>query len=296
MTIQSRPRGRPSRYAEYDAMEANLLSGASKRPKYLNGIGVFKGKSSSTVWAKITLPHGATLKGRIHAPGSSVEIKLGKRSSWDWAQLEAERDRLQGLADRGEPLEEKPAVTFAEYAEDWLERKKSTVKDHIVAKGHVRKKLCPTFGGKALDQITPADVNRWIGERSAEVKPTTVKRYMSTLNAILNDALKSGLIVDNPASKADKIRGIESRERFVTPEEWKQILKTIDEIQAQQEANKERYPRQIRGWLKPYVVWAYHSGMRRSEILALTWQNVRQMKDDLVTIEVCILRMGSRVT
>src|SRR5690606_7298839 len=130
---------------------------------------------------------------------------------------------------------------------------------------------------KALNAITVADVNRWIGKQSAKVKPGTVQRQLATFNAIMNDAVRSGIIERNPSDRADRIKGIEPRQRFVTEDEWQGILKAADKIEREQEADKERKPQQIRGWLRHYVVWAYESGMRRAEIHGLTWDRVRNV-------------------
>ncbi len=90
-------------------------------------------------------------RGRSIPAGGSVEHKLGKRASWDWPRLIAERDRFQGLADRGEPLEAVEVDTFATYAQGWLDRKKPVLKGYGVTKGHVVSALNPTPGRKALD-------------------------------------------------------------------------------------------------------------------------------------------------
>jgi integrase len=136
-----------------------------------------------------------------------------------------------------------------------------------------------------------ADVNHWIGKQSAKVKPGTVQRQLATFNAIMNDAVRSGIIDRNPSERADRIKGIEPRQRFVTDEEWQIILKAADKIELEQEGNKESRPQQIRGWLRHYVVWAYESGMRRAEIHNLTRDQVRKVGDETV-IEVVSTKTG----
>ncbi|HQA17713.1 MAG TPA: site-specific integrase, partial [Novosphingobium sp.] len=125
----------------------------TKRPLYFDGIGFFKGANGCTVWVKLKLPRGGMFKGRSIPPGGAVEMKLGKRASWPWPELIAERDRLQGLADRGEPLEEVTVPTFGKYADEWLERKKTQLRSFGVTKGNVNTALKPTFGSKALNAI-----------------------------------------------------------------------------------------------------------------------------------------------
>ncbi len=292
MTDARRPVGRPGRYAKYEALEASLPAKMEKRPMYCDSIGLFRGSRSSTAWIKIRLPHGGVYKGRSVPAGGAVEHKAGNRASWTWQQLESERDRLQGLADRGEPLETVQAQSFADYATDWLKRKKSTLKGYSVTKGHISSVLTPTFGNKALDAITVGDVNRWIGKQRTVLAPATVQRQLSTFNAIMNDAVRNGLIEQNPATRADKIRGIEARQRFVTDDEWETIVATCERIEREQEERRELMPQEKRGWLRHYIVWAYHSGMRRSEILGLTWANVRTVDAGHTVVEVLHSKNG----
>ena len=286
MTKPKLPVGRPGRYARYEQLEASLPAVMTKRPVYCDGIGLFRGSKSTTVWIKVRMPHGGVYNNRTVPVGGSIEHKVGNRASWTWAQLESERDRLQGLADRNEPLEAAHVATFTTYANEWLEQKKSTLKSFGVTQGNVKRSLIPHFGKKALNAITVSDVNKWIAKKRATLKPGTVQRELNTFNAIMNDAVKSDVIERNPATRANKIRGVEARQRFVTEKEWKVILQTCEGIEQKHEDKKEQTPHRIRGWLRHYVVWAYNSSMRRAEILALTWDNVREVDAEHIVVEV----------
>ena len=292
MTEPKRPIGRPGRYAKFEQFEAALPPVTGKRPVYCDGIGLYKGTTGCTVYLKIRMPLGGIHNGGMVPIGGSLEIKKGKRASWTWQELIEERDRLQKLADHGEALEAAQVPTFATHAGEWLERKKSTLKSFGVTQGNVNRSLIPAFGKAALDAITVGDVNKWIGKKRATLKPGTVQRELNTLNAILNDAVRNGLIERNPATWADKIKGVEARQRFVTEKEWKTILETCERIEREQEDKKEQSPHRIRGWLRHYVAWAYNSGMRRAEILALEWDNVREVDKDHTAVEVLNSKSG----
>ena len=134
-------RGRPRKYAEYDALLASLPKPMTKRPKYVNGIGVFRGSKGDTAWIKVRLPQGGAYKGKSYRTGDAVEIKLGHLSSWSWEQLEAKRDDLQGRADRGEQLEDQAPVVFEEWATRWLERARSRLRSHKLVEVHLK---CPS--------------------------------------------------------------------------------------------------------------------------------------------------------
>lgn len=286
MAVTNRPVGRPGRYAEFEVFEAGLPNLMTKRPEYRHGIGLFRGARDFTVWVKIRCPRGAVWRGRHIVPGEALEIKIGKRASFGWFEMIAERDRLQGLADKGLPLEKAKVPTFAEYAQEWLDRKAATLRSFGVTKGNVVAALNPTFGKCELGVVGVGDVNRWIGKQREKLKPSTVQRQLNTFNAIMNDAVRNGIIPRNPADQADKIKGIEPRLRVVSEVEWEKIIKTAEELEKEQEDEREQKPHQIRGWLRHYVVWAYNSGMRRSEILGLTWHNVRAVEGRATLIEV----------
>lgn len=286
MQRPNRPVGRPGRYAKFERFEADLPHLMTKRPAYCDGIGLFKGASGCTVWLKVRMPLGGVYNGRTIPIGGSVEVKKGKRASWTWQELVEERDRLQRLADHGEPLEATQTPTFAAHAEEWLERKKTTLKSFGVTQGNVNRSLAPAFGKMTLDAITVGDVNWWISKKRATLKPATVQRELNTFNAIMNDAVKNGLIDRNPATWADKPKGAEARQRFITVDEYKTILATCERIERAQEEKSEQTPHRIRGWLRHFVSWAYNSGMRRAEILALQWHNVREVDEDHTVVEV----------
>lgn len=269
--MATKPRGRPRKYAEYDQLVTNLPKGMAKRPKYVNGIGVFKGAKSETAWIKIRLPHGGVYNGRSYAKGASVEIKLGNLASWSWQALEAKRGELQGKADRDEPLEQEAKQLFEDYAADWLERLKKRTKGHETAEVHLNAHINSVFGKKTLDAIRVQDFNSYISKRLDLVKPSSVKREIDTLNAILNDAVNAGHIDSNPGKHADKIKGITPRQRFLDAKEIVTLL-----TKAEKTAD----------WLPDFILWCLHSGMRRGEVLALQWSDIRDVSDELQIVQV----------
>jgi hypothetical protein len=200
-------RGRPARFSEYDQLEASLPPALGKRPRYLNGIGVSRGSRGLTAWLKLRLPHGGFLKGKTYAPNASVEIKVGSLNSWSWERLVAKYDELQGRADRGDPLEDAPDTAFAGYAHEWLVRAQGRIRKNSSDDMAIRKHLIPAFGKLGLRQISTAEINRWLAKRRLTAKPGTVQREFNTLRAILNDAVRSGLIEKSPTQSADPIRG-----------------------------------------------------------------------------------------
>jgi len=168
-------------------------------------------------------------------------------------------------------------VTFGWLAEEWLTRAENRVSAHETARIHVRRHLVPAFGTVALRQLSSLEINRWIARRLKSAAPGTVKRQFNTLRAILNDAVRSGLIEKSPCRNADPIRGTVARQRFLTLEELVGLLAI---------AEKEA------GWLSDFILWAVHSGMRKGEVQALVWSDIRELGPDRVLIQIRHTKSG----
>jgi len=255
-------RGRPRRFAEYEDLISGLPESAMKRPRYVNGIGVFRGSRGDTAWLKIRLPNGGIYKGKHQPHGTALEIKLGSLASWSWEELEAKHRELQRKADHGEPLEEAPAVLFSDWAQSWLDNARTRLRSYPIVKVHVERHLVPWFGTMPLGSITAQDINRWSSERLGQVKPATVKRELATLGSILGEALRAGHLTGNPSADASPIRGVVGRQRFLDGDELVRLLAAAGDVE---------------DWLADFVLWSVHSGMRKSEVRSLAWSDVRDL-------------------
>tara|TARA_R110000787_G_scaffold285320_1_gene400665 strand:+ start:239 stop:1426 length:1188 start_codon:yes stop_codon:yes gene_type:complete len=267
--MPTKPKGRPRRYARYEVLLEGPRKADEKRPRYVDGIGVYRGARSDTAWIKIRLPRGGTYKGKYHAANSSLEVKLGQLSSWSWDELEAEQTEWQRKADHGEALDGSDDVLFKDWAEGWLKRVQNQLKGLSVAKAHVKKHLVPTFGNKPLSAITNRDVRSWVDERLTVAKPSTVHRERGTLSSMLSDAVRSGHIETNPCLGTGPIRGITGRQRFLDGRELAKLLKAAKDTD-------EAFP--------DFIMWCVHSGMRKGEVMALKWRHIRDLKNGRVVV------------
>jgi integrase len=131
------------------------------------------------------------------------------------------------------------------------------------------KRLATAFSGKRLTEITPADIERYKMLRQASVdshghypKPATINRELACLKAMFNVARKGllhlpgGMPNDNPVSSVKFFEEHNIRDRILTAEEFQRMLDASPE------------------YLKPILHCAYYTGMRRGELLALTWDKV----------------------
>ncbi len=98
-----------------------------------------------------------------------------------------------------------------------------------------------------------------------------MKRQFNTLRAILNNAIRAEHIEQNPCRHADPIRGAVGRQRFLNGSEVVRLLVAAESVA---------------DWLPDLILWAIHSGMRKGEIRALQWQDIRNIDNGRVIVLV----------
>ena len=131
------------------------------------------------------------------------------------------------------------------------------------------KRLATVFTGKRLSEITPMEIERYKTLRLTSMdrsgrhpKPATVNRELACLRSMFNVARKGlihlpgGVLSENPVSSVKFLDEHNIRDRVLTAEEFQRMLRASPE------------------YLKPILHCAYHTGMRRGEILELTWDRV----------------------
>ncbi len=125
------------------------------------------------------------------------------------------------------------------------------------------KVLSEYFGGKRLSQITPWLVDKYkskrlkdVSRRKGTVSKATINRELACLKKMLSYAVGEKWLASNPLSGYKLFREVQNRVRFVSPVEFKKVYN------------------QAAVTLKPILLIAYNTGMRRGEILKLKWADV----------------------
>jgi integrase len=146
--------------------------------------------------------------------------------------------------------------TFGEMSKKYLEKHAHSRDDYTI------KPLTEFFGERTLAQITTPLVAEYQDDRLEEVKEATVYQELSLLRRMFNIARKRWRWVkDNPVSDGDlsfSVGNRNARDRWLTIEEEQILL--------------EKATNPV--WLRTLLITALHTGMRRGEILALTWKDV----------------------
>jgi len=113
------------------------------------------------------------------------------------------------------------------------------------------------FGEKYLSEITPFLIEGFKAQRMKVVKPATVNRALACLKSMFNRAITwKKFRGDNPVKAVKFFKEESGRLRFLEKYEIAQLLENCN------------------SYLKPIVILALNTGMRRGEIYNLQWQDV----------------------
>ena len=227
-------------------------------------------KGKVTWWARITYTDPVT--GKRHDRQRRAESKSHAK---DLVQdLIAEVDKTGGRSLAKEHMTfldlatyfEKEYLKPAEYVDG---RKVAGVRSIVPAKANV-KALKDHFGMRLLRGITHSDIRefrmiRLVTKTKAKKQRSiaAVNRELEKMRRLLNIAEREGWILRNPMRSGDPLISMadeRKRERIVTREEELRLLAACE----------NRY----RKHLRPILICALDTGMRRGEILGLKWSDV----------------------
>jgi integrase len=149
-------------------------------------------------------------------------------------------------------------ILFKKFADDFVEtyskqNKKSWRRDEAALKN-----LKSFFKDEMLQDIGPERVEKYKAKRKDKdgVSPATVNRELACLKTLFNKAVEWGRIENSPLRKVKRLREIKRKERILSDVEMAWLIQTASDH------------------LKPFLVVALNSGMRKNEILSLRWSDI----------------------
>jgi len=159
-------------------------------------------------------------------------------------------------------------VKFEDFADEYLEKHcKTNNKSWLKSDYFNLKGLKKHFIGKYLHEITPKDIEDYRAERIKEVSKSTVNRALNCLSSLFNRAIEWDKATSNPMAKVKPYKVSGKRLRFLEKEEVNKLLLAIDQLTLTNKHNQYTH-------LKPIVIVALHTGMRKGEILGLKWHDI----------------------
>ena len=164
----------------------------------------------------------------------------------EWKVKEAERQK------RGDP--------FTDIADEWWDQ----ARDDLAAstqRGYkpALERSKSHFGSMAVQSITPADVSSFLRSeaRKNKMADKTARTQLMVCSMIFRYAVQSGLIPFNPARDLEVPRNLKKERRDIASDE---DIKRV----------KEHYDAPFGA----FAYWCLYTGLRRNELLALSWDDV----------------------
>jgi len=156
-------------------------------------------------------------------------------------------------------------ITVYQYLQEWLSIKKNISEESKkVYTFFINKHVKDGFGSILLQKVTVHDLKKFISKLSEkDLSESTIKKIYNILQTAFNTATKEELIIKNPFAQLDK--GYKPIAKKTIVEFW-----TKDEV-------KEffsRYEKSEDPRIKILYTLAIYTGMRRGEILGLSWKNI----------------------
>ena len=165
------------------------------------------------------------------------------------------------------------SVTVAEYLAGWIERKRAKVRVSTwrTAESYVRVYLIPALGRRPLARLTAADVDAALASFQRDGRPAvagdkrprrpvsavTARHVRSVLRHALSDAQKAGIVGRNAASDAAPPYAEHRPITYLSARDLGRLLDATADTD-----------------LGPLYSLAATTGLRRGELLGLTWTDV----------------------
>jgi len=175
-------------------------------------------------------------------------------------------DLAAGRDPKAEERRLKASISLNEFAEQFfannkVSKKQSTLAyERLIYDKHVR----PTLGKMKLNTIERRDIRNWVTRR--QNIGGGVGRVFSLVKAILNYAVNQEIVPNgqNPCSGI-KLPPATERNRFLSTEELRRLMRVLDEGEADQTVQK---------YMAALIKLAPLTGARKNELLSAKWSYV----------------------
>jgi integrase len=211
-----------------------------------NGDGIYTRKDRPGYWISYKDADGRRRRRKIEASNKTKASEL--RSGYVSRE---ETAKAYGVRPAG-------PETLSDVAQQYLAHQKARISagNYVREYGIVEDHIKPFFASE-LRAIRRATVQRYVTERCGKVSNATVAKELNVLKHLLRLAVEVWeYIPANPAYGVKPPKPAPGRLRYLQPGELRTVL----------EASPP--------WLRPIIVLAVATGMRRSEILRLRWLDV----------------------
>jgi integrase len=127
---------------------------------------------------------------------------------------------------------------------------------HVMKSDIGYRRVQERFGGRRAETITAAEVERWRDELRKQLAPATVNLHLTLLAAVLHRAVRNRKLDPSAVPAIRKLKTNNARLRYLTDEEEGRLLEALPDS------------------FRPLITVAIHTGMRKGELLNLSWDEV----------------------
>ncbi|MCI0660554.1 MAG: site-specific integrase [Acidobacteria bacterium] len=215
--------------------------------------GIFKRKGRAGFNISYTDQSGKRRQQKVHAL-THKEAELLRAA----ILTRIEQAKILGIAPPSNELFEQVARRFLDYQRIQLSQGAYNRTESIV-----RVHLMPRFQGREFAEISRSDLERYVIQRAQEVKPDTVKKEFTTIERLWSLATAWQTIPVNIALGIQTPKLPPDRVRYLEPAQLPHLLECCPD------------------WLRPIVVFAISTGLRRSEFCNLRYMDVSREQSRL---------------
>ena len=187
----------------------------------------------------------------LYVDGRRVRKAVGSKKDAENALAATKADVLRGEF----RFKSKIRKGLEDFSEEYLEyakaNKRSWTRDEIILE-HLKS----FFKGKILSKISARDIEDYKQKRLEKVKPPTVNRELAILKHMFNLAIKWKYVDTNPVKEVEFFQERELATRTLKKDEAQRLIEASN------------------GNLKPLIIVALNTGMRRGELLKLKWNDL----------------------
>lgn len=237
----------------------------------------------------------------IHTTTFSPNASLSKEEQFMAVQRMAASYERQLKEDKAHEIKN---ISLSDFYQKWLNNyalihlQDTTVEWYRTI---IEKKILPFLGNFKLKELTPFKIQEFYNSLSRKGAKSdgdaysvkSVKDYHAALSSLLNKAVEWDFLDVNPAKKAHvpKKNTVPEEKISLTPEQAKIFLDALDKTYTSEykghtrNLNNKKYTvnsysesRTVPTQIKLLFNMALYSGMRKGELLALTWNDINYKK------------------
>jgi integrase len=156
--------------------------------------------------------------------GKRARLSLGTYPATSLAKARTKAIEARGLVEDGnDPRDLKPttggAMTVAMLAESYLEKHASKLRSHDEVRRKMHADILPVIGDVKLAELHRRDIHRVLDPIKERGSPAMAEKVYTDLRAMLNWAVKRGLLDSNPAVGMEEGGVSKPRERYLSEDE-----------------------------------------------------------------------------